>query len=95
MQKLEYNFPSKVKKFNIVNPILKFFVAKYENKVPWQSIVKSEAELDSYIKNHLYTELIQNATNNNLESKSFFYKYSKTPATARSPSRVLTENVLP
>jgi hypothetical protein len=79
MQKLEYNFPCKVKKFNIVNPILKFFVAKYENKIPWQSVVKSEAELDSYIKNHLYTELIQYATNSNLESKSFFYKYSKTP----------------
>jgi hypothetical protein len=62
MQKLEYNFPSKVKKFNIVNPILKFFVAKYENKIPWQSVVKSETELDSYIKNYLYTELIKNAT---------------------------------
>ena len=79
MIKVEYNFPSKVKKFNIVNPILKFFVAKYENKIPWQSVVKNEIELDSYIKNYLYTKLIQNATNSNSDGKSFFYKYSKTP----------------
>jgi hypothetical protein len=42
MQKLEYSFPSKVKKFNIENSILKFFVSKHENKIPWQSVVKNQ-----------------------------------------------------
>ena len=50
-------WPVKVKKFNIKDPIMKMFVAKYESLIPWQEKVKNENDLKIYIEKVMLKEL--------------------------------------
>lgn len=50
MKKNSYRWPTKIKKFVILNPILKFFIALYENEIPWQVEVNDENTLVNHIK---------------------------------------------
>jgi hypothetical protein len=50
MKKNSYSWPTKIKKFGILNPVLKFFIALYENEIPWQIDVNDEKTLVHYIE---------------------------------------------
>ncbi len=55
--KIIVKWPVKVKKFNIKDPIMKMFVAKYESLIPWQEKVKNENDLKIYIERVMLKEL--------------------------------------
>lgn len=59
---------SKFKKFGITNPFLKLITVKYENSIPWQSVVKDEKTLQEYVKDVLLF---------NLEKKTLWNNYSR------------------
>ena len=41
---------SKFKKFGITDSFLKLITVKYENSIPWQTVVKDELTLNQHIK---------------------------------------------
>lgn len=59
MKKNSYRWPTKIKKFCILNPILKFFVALYENEIPWEVDVKDEDTLVNYIKTIMLPNFVE------------------------------------
>jgi len=61
MSTTKFTYPSKVQKFKIEDIHLKFVVAKYENEIPWQSVVKDEETLIEYIKSTLLPNLMRKA----------------------------------
>ena len=48
---------SKFKKFGITDPFLKLITVKYENSIPWQTVVKDELTLNQHIKDVLLPDL--------------------------------------
>jgi hypothetical protein len=48
-----YRWSSKIKKFHISDPFLKFFAEKYEKEIPWQLQVKDETTLNRFIQQTL------------------------------------------
>jgi hypothetical protein len=48
---------SKFKKFGITDPFLKLLTVKYENSIPWQTVVKDELTLNQHIKDVLLPDL--------------------------------------
>ena len=48
---------SKFKKFGITDPFLKLITVKYENSIPWQTVVKDERTLNQHIKDVLLPDL--------------------------------------
>ena len=61
MSENTFTYPSKVQKFGIQQIHLKFIVAKYENEIPWQSVVKNEETLIAFVKSTLLPNLIRKA----------------------------------
>ncbi len=61
MSENTFTYPSKVQKFGIQQVHLKFIVAKYENEIPWQSVVKNEGTLVAFVKSTLLPNLIRKA----------------------------------
>ena len=60
---LTYRWPTKVKKFGIEVPVLKVFVAKYENEIPWQKEeIKDEDSLCRFIQNRMLPDLLNRVT---------------------------------
>jgi hypothetical protein len=59
MKKNSYRWPTKIKKFGILNPILKFFIALYENEIPWQVEVNDEDTLVNHIKTVMLPNFIE------------------------------------
>ncbi len=58
-----YRWPTKIKKFGIEHPILKVFVAKYENEIPWQvEKIKDEDSLRNFIQNKMLPRLLERVT---------------------------------
>ncbi len=69
---------SKFKKFGITDPFLKLLTVKYENSIPWQTVVKDERTLNQHIKDVLLPELKKKTIWNeayNQVSKSLFVGY--------------------
>ena len=48
---------SKFKKFGITDPFLKLITVKYENSIPWQTVVKDELTLNQHITDVLLPDL--------------------------------------
>ena len=66
---------SKFKKFGITDPFLKLITVKYENSIPWQTVVKDELTLNQHIKEVLLPDLKKKTIWNeayNQSSKSLF-----------------------
>lgn len=66
---------SKFKKFGITDPFLKLLTVKYENSIPWQTVVKDELTLNQHIKDVLLPDLKKKTIWNeayNQSSKSLF-----------------------
>ena len=66
---------SKFKKFGITDPFLKLITVKYENSIPWQTVVKDELTLNQHIKDVLLPDLKKKTIWNeayNQSSKSLF-----------------------
>jgi hypothetical protein len=59
MKKNSYRWPTKIKKFGILNPVLKFFIALYENEIPWQVEVNDEDTLVNHIKTVMLPNFIE------------------------------------
>ena len=53
---------SKIKKFGITDPFLKLITVKYEDSIPWQTVVKDQEALNLYVKDVLLPELKTKAT---------------------------------
>ena len=69
---------SKFKKFGITDPFLKLLTVKYENSIPWQTVVKDELTLNQHIKDVLLPDLKKKTIWNeayNQSSKSLFVGY--------------------
>ncbi len=69
---------SKFKKFGITDPFLKLITVKYENSIPWQTVVKDELTLNQHIKDVLLPDLKKKTIWNeayNQSSKSLFVGY--------------------
>ena len=69
---------SKFKKFGITDPFLRLITVKYENSIPWQTVVKDERTLNQHIKDVLLPELKKKTIWNeayNQVSKSLFVGY--------------------
>ena len=69
---------SKFKKFGITDPFLKLITVKYENSIPWQTVVTDELTLNQHIKDVLLPDLKKKTIWNeayNQSSKSLFVGY--------------------
>ena len=69
---------SKFKQFGITDPFLKLIVIKYENSIPWQSIVKDEFTLNQHINDVLLPDLKKKTIWNeayNQSAESLFVGY--------------------
>ena len=55
----KYKYPTKLKKFGIDDPFLNIVVAKYENEISWQTIVKDQKTLLEFIKETMLPELME------------------------------------
>jgi hypothetical protein len=69
---------SKFKKFGITDPFLKLITVKYENSIPWQTLVKDELTLNQHIKDVLLPDLKKKTIWNeayNQSAKSLFVGY--------------------
>lgn len=69
---------SKFKKFGITDPFLKLITVKYENSIPWQTVVKDELTLNQHITDVLLPDLKKKTIWNeayNQSSKSLFVGY--------------------
>jgi len=69
---------SKFKKFGITDPFLKLLTVKYENSIPWQTVVKDELTLNQHIKDVLLPDLKKKTIWNeayNQSAKSLFVGY--------------------
>jgi hypothetical protein len=69
---------SKFKKFRITDPFLKLITVKYENSIPWQTVVKDELTLNQHIKDVLLPDLKKKTIWNeayNQSAKSLFVGY--------------------
>jgi hypothetical protein len=53
-----YRWPTKIKKFGIEDPFLRFVVAKYENEIPWGKTVNSEATLAAHVEEVMLPRLL-------------------------------------
>jgi hypothetical protein len=70
---------SKFKKFGITDPFLKLLTVKYENSIPWQTVVKDELTLNQHIKDVLLPDLKKKTIWNqayHVGSKSLFVRSS-------------------
>lgn len=70
---------SKFKKFGITDPFLKLITVKYENSIPWQTVVKDELTLNQHIKDVLLPDLKKKTIWNeayHVGAKSLFVRYS-------------------
>ena len=70
-----YRWSTKIKKFNITDPFLKFFAEKYEKDIPWQVQVKDEITLNHFLQQTLIPKFmdridLSSASNNN--KKNFY-----------------------
>jgi len=66
----KYHWPTKLKKFGIDDTFLRFVVAKYENEIPWQTEVKDQDTLQSYVQEQMLPGLlskIEYPPNNNVK----------------------------
>jgi hypothetical protein len=61
---------SKFKKFGITDPFLKLITVKYENSIPWQTLVKDELTLNQHIKDVLLPDLKKKTIWNEAYSQS-------------------------
>lgn len=69
-----YRWPTKLKKFGIVDPFLKTLVCKYENEIPWQDEVRDAESLIGHVeKNMLPTFKKRVAYPDCLRAKNHFY----------------------
>jgi hypothetical protein len=57
MSDINTQWSSKFKKFGITDPFLKLITVKYENSIPWQTLVKDELTLNQHIKDVLLPDL--------------------------------------
>ncbi len=55
----KYKYPTKLKKFGIDDPFLNIVVAKYENEISWQTVVKDQGTLIKYIKETMLPGLME------------------------------------
>ena len=71
---LNYRLPTKLTKFKINDPFLILLVCKYENEIPWQSIVIDERTLQKYVKDVMLKNLYESAQYPfNLEMKKHYF----------------------
>ena len=59
MTEQTYRWPTKLKKFGITDPLLMMLVAKYEDEIPWQRIVKDEKSLRAYVGEVMLPRLME------------------------------------
>ena len=59
MSEQKYRWPTKLRKFGITDPLLMMLVAKYEDEIPWQSFVKDEKSLRSYVGEIMLPRLLE------------------------------------
>ena len=70
--KINYRYPSKIKKFSINDPFLKILVTKYEKEIPWQTIVKNQDSLNKYVKETMLSSIYKYSKGDIYLSRKYF-----------------------
>lgn len=70
---LQYRWSTKLKKFNITDPFLKFVASKYENEIVWQSVVRDEDTFKEYIEKVMLPKFLEKVDLSKKTGKKNFY----------------------
>jgi hypothetical protein len=69
----QYRWSTKLKKFNVTDPFLRFIAEKYENEITWQSVVRDEDTFKEYVEKVMLPKLLEKVDLSKKTAKKNFY----------------------